>query len=114
MPAARSSVSVACGWKDRPRGLIPPSGNDGGVPSTGSAISTGPGRGWAKSSALVRSPAIERRHSVMFGQVNGLPMDAAQVSRNLTTEVWSNTSEATWPPRVQGETSSIGTRGPKP
>ncbi len=30
------------------------------------------------------------------------------------TDVWSNTCELTQPPRLQGETTSIGTRGPRP
>jgi hypothetical protein len=30
------------------------------------------------------------------------------------TEVWSETSEVTQPPRVHGETSSSGTRNPRP
>lgn len=114
VPAERFSVSVACGWKESPRGFIPSGDIGGGVPFTGSAMSAGPGCGWAKSMALVRSPETARRQSVMFGQVKGLPRWAAQVSRNFTVEVWSNTSEATYPPRVHGETNSIGTRGPNP
>src|SRR5690242_20645163 len=35
-------------------------------------------------------------------------------SMNRITEVWSNTSEQTKPPRDQGETMSIGTRTPRP
>ena len=37
-----------------------------------------------------------------------------RASRKRITEVWSNTSEFTQPPRLQGETAIIGTRGPRP
>ncbi len=41
-------------------------------------------------------------------------MAAVHFSRNWITEVWSETSEVTQPPRVHGEISSSGTRNPSP
>jgi len=35
-------------------------------------------------------------------------------SRNCRTDVWSKTWEHTLPPRLHGETTSIGTRVPSP
>src|ERR1700761_9323200 len=35
-------------------------------------------------------------------------------SMNWMSEVWSNNSELTQPPRLHGEMTSIGTRGPSP
>ena len=35
-------------------------------------------------------------------------------SRKRITEVWSNTCELTQPPLLHGETTYIGTRGPRP
>jgi hypothetical protein len=57
----------------------------------------------------VRSPTVARRHADTFG--TSIP------NRSLTSlscEVWSNTSEAMWPPRLNDEITSIGTRTPRP
>ena len=54
--------------------------------------------GVLKSKALVRSPQTARRHGEMFGSVT-----LKRFSRNRITEVWSNTSELTQPPRLHGE-----------
>src|SRR5512139_1603832 len=77
---------------------------------------TGPGRltlggvPWvSKSNALVRSPHTARRHALMFGSSTPVTF-----SRSLTTDVWSEISDVTWPPTVQGDTTVIGTRGPSP
>ncbi len=50
-----------------------------------------------------------RRQSPMFGSFTPV-----QRSRNRITEVWSKTSEQTYPPTVHGDTTSIGTRMPRP
>ena len=65
--------------------------------------------GVRKSKAEVRSPQTARRQGVMFG--SSTPKRA---SRKRITEVWSKTSELTKPPRLQGEITYIGTRGPRP
>lgn len=65
--------------------------------------------GLAKSKAEVRSPQACRRQALMFGSCTPV-----QVSRKRRTEVWSNNCEQTRPPRVHGETMSIGTRTPRP
>ena len=70
--------------------------------------------GEVKSNALVRSPVTARRQALMFGQVAGLPIAVVHFSRNWITDVWSNTSELTQPPRDHGETTTIGTRKPRP
>src|SRR5882724_4012077 len=64
---------------------------------------------FAKSKADVKSPHTMRRQALMFGSVTPV-----QVSRNRMSEVWSNTCVQTYPPRVQGETMSVGTRMPSP
>src|ERR1022692_3900655 len=57
----------------------------------------------------VRSPTVRRRQS---------EMEVARItkrsSRNRTWDVWSKTSDDTLPPRLNGETTSIGTRKPSP
>ncbi|MCW0448147.1 hypothetical protein NB706_000981 [Xanthomonas sacchari] len=45
----------------------------------------------------------------MFGSIT-----PKRCSRKRSTEVWSNTCEFTQPPRLHGDTTSIGTRGPSP
>src|SRR3984957_5295313 len=50
----------------------------------------------------------------MFSQCAGLPISAVHFSRNWITEVWSETSEVTQPPRDHGEMSISGTRNPRP
>ena len=67
------------------------------------------GTGWPICSVEVRSPTVLRRHAEMLGAVT-----PNRSSRNRSCEVWSKTSEATWPPRLNGETTSIGTRTPSP
>src|SRR5512146_316837 len=64
---------------------------------------------WPKSNALVRSPQTDRRQAGMCG--SGTPK---RRSMNRMTNVASNTSEQTQPPRLHGEITSIGTRGPRP
>ena len=56
----------------------------------------------AKLNALVRSP-VARRQALRFG--TSAPK---RVSRKRRVEVWSNTSLDTKPPRLNGETTSIG------
>ncbi len=63
----------------------------------------------SKSNAEVRSPQTARRHGVMFG--SSTPNRA---SMKRISEVASNTSEQTHPPLVHGETTSNGTRTPRP
>ena len=62
-----------------------------------------------KSSAEVRSPATARRQALILGS-----MTPWRASRKRITEVWSNTCALTQPPRLQGDTTSMGTRGPMP
>ncbi len=50
----------------------------------------------------------------MLGQIAGVPIACVHFSRNWSTEVWSDTSEVTQPPRVHGEMRISGTRKPKP
>ena len=80
----------------------------------GSGRSGIPKTGLPKSKALMRSPQTLRRQALMFGQIAGLPSASVHFSRNWITEVWSETSEVTQPPRVHGEISSSGTRKPRP
>ncbi|MNL60611.1 hypothetical protein D3C87_1844410 [compost metagenome] len=65
--------------------------------------------GLTKLKAEVRSPATARRKLLIL--VSATPKRA---SRKRSTEVWSNTCELTQPPRLHGETTYIGTRGPGP
>src|SRR6185369_2862791 len=62
-----------------------------------------------KSKQLVRSPQMARRHAEMFGS-----RTPVHVSRKRSTDVWSKTCEFTQPPRLHGEMTVIGTRGPSP
>src|SRR5439155_7389452 len=59
--------------------------------------------------AEVRSPQTARRQGVMFG--SSTPKRA---SMKRITDVASNTSEQTQPPLLHGETTSNGTRTPRP
>src|ERR1700730_12130470 len=63
--------------------------------------------GAAKLKAAVRSPTAERRHALRFG--TSAPK---RRSTRRSVEVRSNTLEETKPPRLKGETTSIGTRKP--
>ena len=65
--------------------------------------------GALKFSAVVMSPTVARRHVLKFG--TSAPK---RVSKKRSTEVWSNKSELTNPPRPNGEIISIGTRKPSP
>ncbi|MNV49144.1 hypothetical protein D3C71_1410880 [compost metagenome] len=65
--------------------------------------------GVAKLKAEVRSPSTARRHGLMLS--SGTPKRA---SRKRSTEVWSKAWELTQPPRLHGDTTYIGTRGPGP
>src|ERR1700741_2943640 len=65
--------------------------------------------GAAKLKALVRSPVTLRRQALRLGTST-----PNRVSMNRSIDVWSNVSEQTSPPRVKGETMSIGTRNPRP
>jgi len=65
--------------------------------------------GFEKLNALVRSPTVDLRHAERFG--TSAPK---RVSRNRSSDVWSNRSEQMNPPRLKGEITSIGTRNPSP
>jgi hypothetical protein len=65
--------------------------------------------GVLKSNADVRSPQTARRHGEMFGSAT-----PNRASTKRMTEVWSKTWEFTQPPRLHGEMTIIGTRGPRP
>src|ERR1700733_1410577 len=67
---------------------------------------------WTKSNAEVRSPATAVRHGVMFFSPSSRGPKRAWMKR--ISDVWSKTSEFTHPPELQGEMTSIGTRGPRP
>ena len=64
---------------------------------------------FTKLKAPVRSPTAARRHAVRFG--TSAP-NRRSISRSV--EVWSKTSWETNPPRLNGETTSVGTRNPRP
>src|SRR5215470_17816963 len=63
----------------------------------------------AKSKADVRSPQTVRRHGEMCGS-----RTPKRRSMSWTMDVWSNTWEQTQPPVLHGDTTSIGTRWPRP
>ena len=75
-----------------------------GTGSVGSEVSAAD-----MSSVDERSPVADRRHAERFGTST-----PKRVSRNRSIEVWSNRSEFTHPPRLNGETTSMGTRNPSP
>src|ERR1700735_3384381 len=56
-------------------------------------------------SVEVRSPAVWRRQAEMLGAFT-----PKRSSRKRSCDVWSNTSDATCPPGLKGDTTSIGTR----
>src|SRR5690606_15863535 len=65
--------------------------------------------------AEVRSPQTNRRQLLILVSFTRLPVFfSRKCSRNCKPEVWSNTSELTQPPLVQGEAITIGTRKPSP
>ena len=53
--------------------------------------------------------ADARRQGEIFGSAT-----PNRFSRKRSTDVWSKSSEFTHPPRVQGEITIMGTRGPRP
>ncbi len=57
----------------------------------------------------VRSPTVARRQAETLG--TSTPNRAAM---SCSWEVWSKVSDAMWPPRLNGEMTSIGTRTPSP
>ena len=65
--------------------------------------------GFEKSSADVMSPHTVRRHGGMLGSVT-----PKRCSMKRMDDVWSKTSEQTQPPLLQGETTIMGTRTPRP
>src|SRR5450755_3463237 len=84
--------------------------HDGAALAEGTGSFTRPSRGVAaKLKAPVRSPVTPRRHFDRLGTST-----PKRVSTNRSIDVWSNMSEHTNPPRVNGETTSIGTRKPSP
>src|ERR1700680_4550731 len=80
----------------------------GSAASVDGRLGTDPS-GAAKLKALVRSPTVARRHALRLG--TSAPN---LVSRNRNIEVWSKRSDDTKPPRLNGESRSIGTRKPSP
>src|SRR5947209_3857107 len=73
-----------------------------GCGSDGTDVSTS-----AKLNAVVMSPVADRRQAERFG--TSTPKRASSRRR---VDVWSSTSEHTKPPRLNGETTSMGTRKP--
>ncbi len=57
----------------------------------------------------VRSPAVLRRQAEILGAFT-----PKRSSKKRSCDVWSKTCEATCPPRLNGESTSIGTRNPMP
>src|SRR4051812_44048022 len=84
-------------------------------PSTAGSVTDRSGRlgtdasGPAKVNALVRAPVTERRQVLRCG--TSAPK---RVSRKRRIDVWSKRFEHTKPPRLNGETTSRGTRKPSP
>src|ERR1700759_1925944 len=63
----------------------------------------------------VKSPQIVLRQSLMLVSVIFFPVFLVKkCSRNWRVEVWSNTSEFTYPPLLHGEAITSGTRKPRP
>ena len=69
----------------------------------------GRGLNEVKSKHWVRSPQIDRRQALIFGSLTPVTF-----SRNCSTDVWSYTCELVQPPVLHGDTTVIGTRGPRP
>ena len=63
----------------------------------------GRGRDGTAPSAVVKSPAVCRRHAVMLGLTTPVTSSSSRM-----TEVWSNVSWQTKPPTVHGETMMHG------
>lgn len=61
------------------------------------------------SSAEVRSPQIALRQGLMLGSST-----AKTRSHSRRMDVWSKVSLHTQPPRLYGETMTVGTRNPSP
>ena len=76
------------------------------VSTSRGALVTGASR---TGSVEVRSPVTDLRQLLMFGAVT-----PNRDSRKRSWEVWSNTSEQTYPPAEKGETTNRGTRTPRP
>ena len=57
----------------------------------------------------MKSPQVRRRKALMFGS-----RTPNRFSMKRISEVWSSTSEQTWPPADHGETTTAGTRKPSP
>jgi hypothetical protein len=77
---------------------------------------TRPGGRWGcqNLNAEVRSPQTAVRHAVMLDSVSGALVGPKRFSTKRMSEVWSTISELAQPPLFQGETTSIGTRAPRP
>ncbi|MCY1551690.1 hypothetical protein D9M68_880360 [compost metagenome] len=73
------------------------------------SVGKGSSFGLAKLKALVRSPHTVRRKAPMLGSFT-----PKRASMKRITDVWSKACELTQPPRLHGEITYIGTRGPGP
>src|SRR6202167_6085482 len=60
------------------------------------------------ASAGLRAPTVDRRHLETLG--TAMPKRSAT---SLSCDVWSKTCETTFPPRLNGEIPSAGTRTPR-
>src|SRR5262249_62131370 len=58
--------------------------------------------------------AAARRHGGILDSARSGRPAPNRASRNLISEVWSNSCELTQPPLLHGETTIIGTRTPRP
>src|SRR5271166_3475869 len=109
MPLGRRRRPGSC-WGNAPGVIV---GATNALHVVGGAAGASVGEEWlggaAKLKALVRSPVWARRQALRFGT-----SEPKRVSRNRSVEVWSNVSEHTSPPCENGETTSIGTRKPRP
>src|SRR5260370_35339136 len=62
-----------------------------------------------------RSPQTVRRHALILVSRMAFPvLRLSSFSRNCKTDVWSNTSEHTKPPRLHGDATTNGTLNPRP
>src|SRR5256885_1484482 len=66
----------------------------------------------AKLNAPVMSPTVLSRQLERLGTVT--PAEAKREANSLSGEVWSSVPLYTKPPLLNGETTSIGTRKPRP
>src|SRR5277367_3678697 len=63
----------------------------------------------------VRSPQTVRRQALILVSRIGRPVLLVRnFSMNCRMDVWSNTCEHTYPPRLQGDAITSGTRKPRP